>query len=115
MKENLLSSPLGRLRVIGIIEGISFLLLLGVAMPLKYMANKPEYVKYTGWVHGILFMLYLVALLHVIIVHRWSLKKIALGVLASVFPFGPFLMEPGLKREMEEDRRRLPAVAGKTG
>ena len=56
-----LKTSLGRLRVIGWWEGVSFLLLLGVAMPLKYFADWPLGVRYVGMAHGILFLLYVVA------------------------------------------------------
>lgn len=45
---------------ISMAEGTSFLVLLLIAMPLKYMANMPLMVKYVGWVHGVLFILYIV-------------------------------------------------------
>ena len=49
------------LRVIGILEGVSYLVLLGIAMPLKYIYAIPEAVKFTGWAHGVLFMAYIPA------------------------------------------------------
>ena len=52
----MLSHSIGRLRAIGMLEGVSFLVLLGVAMPLKYLAGMPAAVKIVGWVHGILFV-----------------------------------------------------------
>ncbi|MEP7128906.1 MAG: DUF3817 domain-containing protein, partial [Chitinophagales bacterium] len=65
MKLNFSNTSIGRLRLAGITEGISFLVLLFIAMPLKYFADIPEAVKYTGWLHGLLFILYLVALANV--------------------------------------------------
>ena len=58
-----MNTPLNRLHIIGIVEGISALLLFFVAMPMKYMLDMPLAVKYTGWAHGVLFMLYIGALL----------------------------------------------------
>nr|MBJ6878079.1 DUF3817 domain-containing protein [Vibrio cholerae] len=55
----MLSTPIGRLRAIGLIEGISFLLLLFVAMPLKYFAGFATAVKITGMAHGVLFILFI--------------------------------------------------------
>src|SRR5688572_15896412 len=98
----MMNNVIGRLRLIGMIEGISFILLLGVAMPLKYMAGNPPPVKLLGWAHGVLFMLYLAALLHAAIDRRWSIGKILLGRLASLFPFGPFLLDPRLKKEEQQ-------------
>ena len=66
-----MKTPISRLRTVGIYEGISYLLLLGIAMPIKYMLGIPEVVKYVGWAHGVLFVLYMAALLQVTLVHRW--------------------------------------------
>jgi integral membrane protein len=104
-----MNSPLKRLRYIGISEGISFLVLLGIAMPLKYIWGIPEMVKYTGWAHGLLFVLYLMAVAHVALVYRWSLFKIIGAVLASVVPFGPFILDARLLKK-EEAKASLKKV-----
>jgi integral membrane protein len=85
-----LSSTIGRLRVTGIIEGLSFIILLGIAMPLKYMAGKPEVVSIVGMAHGILFVLYIFLTLLAKLRYPWSWKKILLLWVASVVPFGTF-------------------------
>ena len=54
-----------RLRLVGGLEGISYLLLLGVAMPLKYLAGMPAMVQVAGWIHGLLFTLFVAAVLEV--------------------------------------------------
>jgi integral membrane protein len=86
-------------RKIGIAEGISFLLLLGVAMPLKYMAGIPEAVKYTGWAHGVLFMLYCYMVIVAGQEFKWRFGKIFLAFLASLLPFGPFVFDRVFLRE----------------
>ncbi len=91
-----MKTPISRLRTVGIYEGLSYLLLLGIGMPLKYMLGIPEVVKYVGWAHGVLFILYMVALLQVTLVHRWSFLKVAAGVIASLLPFGPFILDKKL-------------------
>ncbi len=80
-------------RYIAFAEGISYLLLLLVAMPLKYFANLPEAVLWTGWVHGLLFMLYVVGAL--LIKQPAKLSWIELGwvLLGSILPFGPFVID----------------------
>jgi integral membrane protein len=83
---------------IGRFEGLSFLLLLGIAMPLKYLAGRPEAVKWVGWAHGVLFILYLALITHAWTKHRWPLSRPILLVAAAFFPFGPFLIEPRLRR-----------------
>lgn len=94
-----MNTPIGRLRVVGIIEGISYLILLGIAMPLKYLAGIPEVVKVVGWAHGVLFVLYVLALLHVWVVRHWSFGRAALAFVASLLPFGTFLFDKSLRRE----------------
>lgn len=107
----MLSTPLGRLRAIGLLEGISFLLLLGVAMPLKYLAGRPEAVSVVGMAHGALFVLYVLAVAHVWVVRRWPVEKALLAVMAAVVPFGPFLLDGRLKREEQEAAGRAPIAA----
>lgn len=97
----MLSNPIGRLRLIGLLEGTSFLLLLFIAMPLKYAAGIPEPVKYIGWAHGALFVLFILALLHASSETNWSLGKIASAFIASVLPFGTFILDRHLKRDEE--------------
>ena len=92
-------TPLGRFRLIAIIEGISYLVLLFIAMPLKYWGGVPDAVKYTGWAHGILFMLFIVALLHVWINNKWSFIKATLAFISSLIPFGTFLLDKSLIKE----------------
>jgi len=89
----MLSTPLSRLRLVGLLEGASFLLLLFVAMPLKYFADQPLAVRYVGMAHGVLFLLYLLAIVPVALDHRWSAKTVALAVLASLLPAGPFVFD----------------------
>jgi integral membrane protein len=86
-----------RLQLIGYGEGISYILLLGVAMPLKYMAGIPKAVEVTGMVHGVLFIAYVTALLIAAGAYRWPAKKIAIAFLASLIPFGPFYLDKMLK------------------
>lgn len=86
---NLLTS-LGRLRVVGFLEGVSFLVLLGVAMPLKYYWGEPQAVRVVGMAHGVLFLAYLAATLQAMLEHGWTLKRAALVAAASLAPCGTF-------------------------
>lgn len=95
----MLSNPVGRLRLIGFIEGVSFLVLLGIAMPLKYAAGMPLAVKYVGWAHGGLFLLFLAALGQASAETDWGFKKIAGAFIASVVPFGTFVLDKQLKQD----------------
>jgi integral membrane protein len=85
-----LSNTIGRLRLTGIIEGLSFIILLAIAMPLKYLAGKPEMVSIVGMAHGVLFVLYIALTLLAKFQYPWSWKKILLLWVASVVPFGTF-------------------------
>ena len=85
------------LRATSVTEGISYLLLLFVAMPLKYVWGFPEAVKIAGWVHGLLFML--LALLGLLAMLRARLPfrdALVLG-LASLVPAGTFFTDRRLK------------------
>jgi integral membrane protein len=86
------------LRTIGWIEGLSFLVLLGVAMPLKYAAGRPGAVKIVGWIHGVLFILFGLALLRAHLRGRWPLRRSALLFVAALLPFGPFLADGKVRR-----------------
>jgi integral membrane protein len=86
-------NALRRFRIIAIGEGISYLFLLFIAMPLKYLADMPGAVLFTGWVHGILFILYMIFLLNVKLKYKWGLGKSFLAVIASLLPFGPFILD----------------------
>lgn len=91
-------SPLRRMRVISVTEGISYLLLLGVAMPLKYLGGMPGPVEVIGMVHGILFLLYALAALNLLIALRWSPVWFLGAMVASVVPFGTFVVDARLRR-----------------
>lgn len=92
-------SSLGAFRAVALTEGISYLVLLFIAMPLKYFAGMPEAVKYTGWLHGLLFVAYAFLLLQVWSSYKWSFKKAALVFIASLVPFAPFYVDRKLKKE----------------
>ena len=98
-----LTTPIGRLRLIGLLEGSSFLILLGIAMPLKYLAGRPEAVRIVGSAHGALFLIFILALFHAASERDWPLKKIAAGFIASVLPFGTFVFDANLRREVEAE------------
>lgn len=78
---------------IGRLEGASFLVLLFLAMPLKYYAHQPILVKVMGPLHGALFLAYCASALMVGSNEEWPFKKQALALLAAVLPFGTFVFE----------------------
>jgi integral membrane protein len=88
------------LRVIGILEGISFLVLLCIAMPLKYFMDIPLAVKYVGWAHGVLFILYIPAVFLARKAMQWNFFQVLVALAASLVPFGTFVLDRQLiKRE----------------
>ena len=93
-----LKTTLGRLRFIGWWEGVSFLVLLGIAMPLKYLADWPDAVRVVGMAHGILFVFYVLAAIQAAVEHDWPWKRTALVFAASVLPAGPFVVDAKLLR-----------------
>jgi len=102
----MLRTSIGRLRAIGFIEGVSFLLLLGVAMPLKYFAGMPQAVTAAGWLHGLLFITFCIALTQAHQDANWTPWRSGTVLIAALLPFGPFAIDKKLRRE-EEVMRNL--------
>jgi integral membrane protein len=94
-----MKKSLSILRLLALLEGISFLVLLGIAMPLKYYYDKPELVKTVGMAHGVLFVLYTINLLIVHIVFKWNILKTTGAFIASFIPFGTFYADKKWFRE----------------
>jgi integral membrane protein len=93
-------SELKQLRWIAIAEGASFVLLLFVAMPLKYWAGLPLAVRVVGLVHGLLFVGFVWALFQAAVERSWPPKRWGAAFVASLLPFGTFVFDRTLKREI---------------
>jgi integral membrane protein len=94
-------TPIARLRLIAMLEGLSFLVLLGIAMPMKYLGGIDAAVKVVGWTHGVLFVALCAALvLAMRAAHLRPLHGAAVFV-AALIPFGPFVIDGRLRREDE--------------
>jgi len=91
-------NPIPFLRKVALCEAISFLLLLGVAMPLKYMAHLPIAVKICGWVHGVLFITLCIALWKASILAKWPSNRTATVFVAALLPFGPFVIDRRMRQ-----------------
>jgi len=89
----LLKTPIGRFRIIGFLEGISLLVLLGIAMPVKYILGNPSLVQTVGLVHGLLFILYALFTISMRSEYNWKMGTTAKVLLASVIPFGTFYID----------------------
>jgi len=95
MSDSLLSS----FRKVAFAEGISFLVLLGIAMPLKYFAGMPLAVRLVGSVHGMLFIAYVVLVGRLLKRGSWTVGFAAWAMFLSVVPFGTFMLERQLSRQ----------------
>lgn len=93
------NNALLQLRIASLAEGCSWLLLLLVAMPLKYFADAPIWVRVVGSIHGALFVLLCLLIARAWVVRGWPLTRAALCFLAALVPFGAFALERMLKRE----------------
>ena len=97
----LLKNNIGRLRIIGFLEGMSLLVLLFVAVPLKYYAGNPGMVKTLGPIHGALFLLFIFNTLSVGVEQKWQFKKTTWKVLlACIIPFGTFYIDHKILSKM---------------
>jgi integral membrane protein len=93
-------TALRQLRVVALAEGASFLVLLCVAMPLKYLVGLPLAVRVVGMVHGILFMVFVLVLIRVSIARAWPFRRSLLAFVSSIVPFGTFIFDRSLRREI---------------
>lgn len=101
-----MKNAVSQLRILGLIEGVSYLALLGIAMPLKYFAGMPIAVKVTGWIHGVLFVGVCLCLLRVLMSTAWPFARAVVVFVAALLPFGPFVLD---RRMKEWEREQVPA------
>jgi len=80
-------------RIVSFLEGVSYLLLLFIATPIKYFSEDPSYVKMLGMPHGILFMIYVVLAFMLKAPEKWSGKTFGVVLVASILPFGTFYID----------------------
>ena len=90
MIKDLLKTQIGKLRILAYLEGVSFLLLLMLTMPLKYFMGLREPNMIIGLIHGLLFIAYVIAVIQIKFDQNWTYKKTFLALLAAVIPFGTF-------------------------
>ena len=80
-------------RFISFAEGVSLLFLFGIAMPLKYMFDKPLMVKVVGMAHGVLFIAYVLFAIVYKFKVKWKITQFLIVVFASIIPFGTFYVD----------------------
>jgi len=84
---------LNAFRITAILEGISYLAILAITMPLKYMADLPMPNKYVGYAHGFLFIAYIILAIVFWMEKKWSIKRLFILIVASLLPFATFYVE----------------------
>ena len=90
---------LNTFRYTAIIEGISYLALFAISMPLKYLAGLGQPNKYIGYAHGFLFVLYLVLAIVLTLERKWGTKRLMVLIVASFLPFGTFYIDKKYLRD----------------
>jgi len=90
-----------RFKWISLLEGLSFLILLGIAMPIKYVFDFPLAVTYVGWVHGLLFIIYIYAVFPTARSLKWEFGRTLFALFASILPFGPFIFDRNLRKNQQ--------------
>ena len=101
---NVFNTNISRLRLAGFLEGLSLILLMGFAMPMKYIWGDPSFVRMIGSIHGALFVLFAVQLFLTAEEKNWSYKDLPLKLMISCFiPFGTFYLEHKILKGMAEN------------
>jgi integral membrane protein len=91
---HLLKTNIGRLRIIGYLEGISLLVLIFIAVPIKYYFGNPSLSKLLGPIHGAIFLLFLFNALSVGVEQKWKFKTTTWKIIIACFiPFGTFYID----------------------
>lgn len=102
--KNYFKTAIGRLRILAFLEGISLLVLVLIAVPLKYYFGDPSWVKSIGPVHGALFLLFVFNALRTGVEQNWKFRETTWKVLAACFiPFGTFYLDYKILRNIPAD------------
>ena len=102
-----LTNSLYRFRKLALVEGISFLLIIFVSMPLKHWMGIPIVNKYFGWAHGILFIIYVVLAIEILVRRKVDFIQFLRIIIASIIPFGTFFNEKMLREQQEKFDQNL--------
>lgn len=94
---NPVSTIIHHFRLTALAEAISYLLLLFIAMPLKYVWSMPLAVKITGSIHGLLFVIFCITLARAWQAAKWPLSRVVMLFVASLLPFVPFWLDQKVK------------------
>ena len=102
MMRKYFNSTIGRFRLVAFLEGLSFIILLFIAMPMKYLDDNPEPVRVVGGIHGFLFVAFAILLVMTWVEKRWSFKTAFLVFLSSLVPFGTFYIDHKILKPAHE-------------
>jgi len=103
MMTKYLKTTIGRLRLYAFLEGVSLLVLVFIAVPMKYIFHNPDWVKSIGPLHGALFLLFVFNSLRVGIEQRWKFSETTWKIVAACFiPFGTFYIDYKILRHLDE-------------
>lgn len=92
------ATTIGRLRLIALFEGISFLVILFISMPMKYLLGITSISYAVGLAHGLLFVMYILTLIQAHSTYMWGMKRTFWLLVASVVPFGTFVADKKILR-----------------
>lgn len=103
MLSQIFKTPLGRLRLLSYLEGISLLILVFIAVSLKYWGQQPMLVKALGPIHGMLFLWFVISTLSVGVERHWKFRQTTWKVLlACLIPFGTFYIDRRILKPIME-------------
>ena len=97
-----MKNPVSLLRSVALLEAVSYLLLLFIAMPLKYLWSMPLAVRVVGSIHGALFVIFCIALWRVLMHTKWPFSRAMLVFIASLLPFVPFFIDHRMRAWAQE-------------
>jgi integral membrane protein len=101
-----LDTSIGRFRLIGLLEGVSLVVLLFIAVPIKYINGNPLWVKTIGPIHGAFFILYAIMSFQIASEQNWKFSQTTWKVLLSSFlPFGTFYIDHVLLKNIEPEKK----------
>lgn len=104
-------TALWSLRIASLLEGISYLVLLFIAMPMKYLAGQPQWVSWAGRIHGALFVLLVLALVVCASSRKWELGRSLRVMGMALVPFGAFVLDREFVRDLRDDAALAPGAS----
>ncbi len=102
--KNLFKTKIGRLRIIGFLESISLIVLVFIALPIKYYFGNPKPTAFFGLIHGVLLFMFIINTLSVGVEQNWKFKRVTYKmILISFIPFGVFFIDKFFLREIYKE------------